>query len=200
MNRRNLIAMGVFLLLVGYAFARGEFENGDAPRTSQVSAQILVDQSREEVWGKLRDISLADRYMPGVIRTQITTEQKSGVGTTRKMFETDTRSLDETVVAWKEGNGFAVRVHRGEEGAPFPFREASLLYWIDRVDDGHALVTVSMQYVPRGGALGRLIDHRFLKTRIRERVASVAGGVKRFAELKTGETNTTALPHKSVQE
>jgi hypothetical protein len=194
MNRRNLVAIGGLLLLVSYAFARGEYENGAAPRTSQVSAQIVVDHSREEVWGKLRDLSLADRYMPGIIRTQITTEQQSGVGATRKLFESDTSSLDETVVAWQEGNGFALRVHRGENGAPFPFRAASLLYWVDRVDDQHALVTVSLQYVPRGGALGRLLDHRFLKKHIRRQVSDVAANVKQMVE-----TDAIALPQVSAQ-
>jgi len=198
MNRRNLVAMVGLLLLVGYALARGEFENGDAPRTSQVSAQIVVDRSQEAVWGKLRDLSVADRYMPGIIRTQITTEQKSGVGTTRKVFESDTRSLEETVVAWKEGNGFALRVHCGENGVLFPFLEASLLYWVDRVDDGHALVTVSLQYVPRGGAFGRLLDHRFLKTRIRNQLSDVALNVKRMVEVEMDETDAIALPHVSA--
>lgn len=198
MNRRILVATVCLLLLIGYALARGEFENGDAPKTSQVSAQIVVDRSQQAVWGKLRDLSLADRYMPGIIRTQITTEQKSGVGTTRKVFESDTSSLDETVVAWKEGNGFVLRVHEGENGVPFPFLAASLLYWVDRVDEGHALVTVSLQYVPRGGALGRLLDHRFLKTRIRSKLDGVAVNLKRFVEAEGGETDAIALPHVSA--
>ena len=51
--------------------------------TRKVSAQVVLDMPRGKAWDKLRDISLAHNYVPGIVRTQIVSEQREGVWASR---------------------------------------------------------------------------------------------------------------------
>lgn len=44
------------------------------------SASIHIDKSREQAWQILRKFGVAHSYVPDIIKTEITTEQKEGRG------------------------------------------------------------------------------------------------------------------------
>ena len=42
--------------------------------TRKVSAEVVLDMPRSQAWNKLRDISLAHNYVPGIVKTEIVSE------------------------------------------------------------------------------------------------------------------------------
>ena len=52
----------------------------------KIDCEIIIDLSQTKAWQRLRDLTLAHNYVPDVVRVEITTEKKEGVGASRKVF------------------------------------------------------------------------------------------------------------------
>ncbi len=148
---------------------------------STVSATVHIDMPRPESWKLLRDLSIAHKYVPGIIKTEISTELKEGIGTSRKVYQTESNAIDETVEEWNEGFGFTIRLHRGHRGPPLPFKEARFRYAID--DQGtRTTLTTSLSYVMRWGRTGHLLDRLLINRIIDGRIRKVAQQMKIYYE------------------
>ena len=119
--------------------------------------EIEVHVSREEAWGKLRDIGAAIHYVPGLTSLEITTGQREGVGTSRRVCQ-GKRALNETIIEWHDGQGFTLRLHRGEKNGPMPpLTEAWYDYGLlER--DGKLFLSNRMRYEIGLGFLGQWLD------------------------------------------
>ncbi|MFO8100909.1 MAG: SRPBCC family protein [Dehalococcoidia bacterium] len=157
----------------------------------QVSSRVVASIQKDRAWELLRDLSLAHNYVPGIIDTRITTAQNEGIGASREVYQGRTKSLNETVEDWNEGYGFLIRLHCGEEGPPFPFKEAWFRYAIEDNGDGSTVLIVSLIYVMRWGILGRLLNRILLKRFIGNRIRDVALSMKLFYE--TGKPVTPEM-------
>jgi len=150
-------------------------------KTSTVSTTVRVGIPREKAWELLQDLSIAHYYVPGLVKTELTTEARQGVGASRKVYQSETKGIDETVVEWNEGYGFLIRLHRGTAGPPFPFTEAHFRYKIE--DDGDAtLLTDSLTYTMRWGAFGRFLDRCLLRRIIDSTIRDVTLSQKCYYE------------------
>lgn len=164
--------------------------------SNEAKCQLTLQMPRAEAWDKLRDLSLAHNYVPGLVKTQINTEIKEGVGASRKVFQTETRGIDETVVEWHEGSGFLIRLHRGEKGAPPPFKEAHFRYWLDDgEEEGTTLLTTSLIYTMGLGPLGRVLETLLLKRIFKSVISDVAISLRQFYE--SGERVTPQMLKKA---
>jgi len=147
-----------------------------------VSEAVTIELSCAETWQKLRNLELAHHYVPGIVRTEITTPQREGVGTSRKVYQNESKALDETVIEWSEGHGFEIRLHRGEQGAPPPFSDAFFTYSIEDTGQGNTRLTTCLRYRMRWGYLGQQIDQLLLRKQFQKRVATIAANLKQFYE------------------
>ena len=156
--------------------------------TRKVSTQVLLDMPRQQAWTRLRDISLAHNYVPGIVRTEIVSEQREGVGASRYVYRNARSYIQETVVEWDEGHGFLIRLHRGDKPAP-PFRNAWFRYRL--VDEGpdKTLFSASLEYELPWGALGRWLEKRMEKI-VQATINDVALAMKLYYE--TGQPTTAA--------
>ncbi|MEE4146191.1 MAG: SRPBCC family protein [Halieaceae bacterium] len=156
--------------------------------TRKVSSQRVLDMPRDRAWEKLRDISLAHNYVPGIVKTEIVSEQREGVGASRYVYRNAKSYIQETVVAWDEGRGFLIRLHRGDGPAP-PFRNAWFRY--ELADEGvdKTLFTASLEYQLPWGALGAWLEKRMEKL-VQSTIDDVAVSMQLFYE--TGKPTTAA--------
>ena len=46
--------------------------------------QVVVDIPVEKAWEKLQDVTVPHKYVPGVYKCEMHTQQKTGVGTSRR--------------------------------------------------------------------------------------------------------------------
>ena len=155
---------------------------------NEAKARVVINMPREQAWMKLRDLGLAHNYVPGIIKTEITTEKKEGVGASRKVYQSEPKALDETVVEWKEGYGFLIRLHKGDTGSQPPFKEAFFRYHIDEAGNGQTALTTSLIYTMRWGWFGEFLQNRFLAGIFRSVIRDVAISMKAYYE--SGEPTT----------
>jgi hypothetical protein len=161
---------------------------GEQAMTREVSAQVVIDMPREQAWARLRDISLAHNYVPGIVRTEIVSARTEGVGASRYVWRNARSYLQETVVEWREGEGFLIRLHKGDKPAP-PFRSASFRYELADQGSDQTLFTASLQFEMPWGALGNWLEKQMAKP-VAATVADVATAMKLYYE--TGEPTTAA--------
>lgn len=150
------------------------------------SHSVLLDLSRPAAWAKLRDLSLAPHYVPGLTGCQFHPGAREGLGASRRVFRKGGQWLDETVVQWQEGVGFVLILHKASAGAPFPFREACFSYTLQAEGDV-TRITTQMSYSLRGGRLVEgLLGKAFNKV-----VREIAENLK--ACYETGKTQNVDL-------
>ena len=154
------------------------------------SAQQVIQMKLGDAWEILCDLSLAHNYVPGVIDTVITTENKRGKGASRKVYQGKNRCIDETVEEWNEGNGFLIRLHRGNAGPPLPFERAWFRYTIEKDGADSTLITTSLIYVMKWGKLGQMLNKVIIGRFVLQRIRAIALSMKIYYE--TGEKVT---PH-----
>ena len=132
----------------------------------KVSATTVANIDIENAWQKLSDLSKAHFYVPDLTDTTITTQQSTGVGTSRIVYS-QRPPLIETVIEWNEGTGFALRLHHQDkqgndiDGVPPMFAQAKFNYSISAESDSTTRLTNSMEFDMKwgivGGALAKLI-------------------------------------------
>ena len=153
-----------------------------------VSASSIVDMPRENAWEKLRDISLAHHYVPGIVKTEILGNQAEGVGASRYVYRNEKSYIQETVTEWRDGEGFTIKLHRGDKPAP-PFREAWFDYQLSDHGTRQTQITTRMAYALPLGALGRFLGKR-MENVVQKTIADVAYSMTLFYE--TGQPTTAS--------
>lgn len=155
---------------------------------SEVKSQVILDMPREQAWETLRDLSQAHNYVPGIIKTEVISENKEGVGASRLVYQTPSRALQETVTEWHEGYGFKIRLHKGDKDSPF--KNSYFRYELADTADHKTRLTTSMGYTPPLGPLGVILDKLFLNKIIGGVIRKVAISMKHYYD--TGSRPTAA--------
>ncbi|MGI9277327.1 MAG: SRPBCC family protein [Endozoicomonas sp.] len=159
---------------------------------SEATHRVLIQMPIEEAWENLRNFTLAPNYVPNLTGCDLHPGPSEGMGASRRVFQKNGKFLDETVVRWEEGQGFVIRLHEGDKGAPAPFNNANFTYRLKRIGSTTELTT-SMSYDLRGGTAGKLFDKLLMNRVFRKVVGQIAENLKEFYE--TGKpTNKTYKP------
>lgn len=156
-----------------------------------VSAQTPLAMSREQAWYKMQDFLLAKYYVPGVLDITITTEATGGVGASRRVFCKGRPPVDETVISWDEGEGFTVRLHKGQE-SPSPFAEATFTYRLRDAEDGACLAQVELCYRLPDSWWSGIMDGLLMRHVVAHTVRSIAKGLRQVYE--TGKSANPLVP------
>jgi uncharacterized membrane protein len=156
---------------------------------SVARCDVHLDLPRAVVWEGLRDLTRAPRYVPNLTGVEITTARQEGVGASRRVFQTNGKSLDETVESWDEGEGFTLKLHNGEKPLA-PFKAAWFDYRLADAEDGGTIFKPALSYVMPWGMLGRGVDALFIRRFVEGNVRQVAINFKRHYE--TGEITNPA--------
>ncbi|WP_336335110.1 SRPBCC family protein [Pseudomonas putida] len=135
--------------------------------TRIASHSVALDLSQDEAWEKLRDLSLAPHYVPGLTGCRFHPGAQEGLGASRRVMRKGGQWLDETVVQWQDGSGFVLALHKEDAGAPFPFRQASFRYWLEAVGDD-CRISTSLHYRLRGGRLAEWLLAKAFDKVVRE--------------------------------
>lgn len=127
--------------------------------------RVHIALPREQAWEKLRDLTLAHNYVPGVKAIRIDTVQREGVGASRTVTMENGSEMQETVEEWTDGHGFLIRLHKGDKVAMPIFKRFYFRYRIDDDTDGTVFspaMIYETRFGPIGALLGKVIHKAFL--------------------------------------
>ena len=141
-------------------------------------------------WQRLRDLSRAHLYVPRLTAVTFVGSQRDGVGTHRRVKWGRLLTMDETVTAWREGEGLTLRLRRrGERPLP-PLRDQHFDYGL-ATRDGRVWLVNRMRYEVGLGFLGGLLDRLLLRPIIGRYLRDITLAQKLHYE--TGERVTPAM-------
>jgi hypothetical protein len=151
--------------------------------TTTVRAESRCVLRTSDCWEKLRDLSLAKHYVPGVKEIEFVSQSRAGLGTSR-IVRSSAGALHETVIEWSEGAGFLLRLHRGDK-PPRPMKQAQFRYAIE--PDGVATrIVLSMSYAFGLGPLGPLLE-RLAQGPMQRNVDKIALRLARYWETGSAD-------------
>jgi len=145
-------------------------------------SEVRIELPAGQTWEKMKDLSCAHEYVPGVLRTEITTTARGGLGASRRVYSSDADFINETAIEWHEGVGFTLDLHDGDGVAPAPFEAASFRYELQPEGENASLVSTSLRFTLRGGAVGEWLGMTVLAGVFQDRVDAVSAGLKRYYE------------------
>lgn len=147
----------------------------------RVAVQVMADIPRARAWRLLQDLSLPHNYVPGIARTEIISELTCGVGAHRRVYEESGDFLEETVIEWREGEGFVIRLHRGEKPLA-PFTRAEFCYDLRPGGGDRTLIELAIIFGMPWGAPGERLGDWFIRPVMEKRLVQIAAGMKHFYE------------------
>ena len=144
--------------------------------STTVRGAAAIPLSIETCWAKMRDLTRARDYVPGLSDSVVTTAAKEGVGASRIVTHKQFGAMNESVVAWDAGRGITLRLHKGDKPAR-PFAEAFFRYEFrpaaSVAGEGCEIHTALTYRLPFG-PLGRFLDWLFLRRIFRQNVIDAA--------------------------
>ncbi|MFT5696333.1 MAG: hypothetical protein ACI9QQ_002313 [Myxococcota bacterium] len=145
---------GIAVLLIAQTGCSGSGEPGGFV---SVRGSAALPVSAATAWETLQDLSAAQHYVPRVTGVEFTTSSHRDVAASRRVALGPDDYLDETVVEWTEGEGFRLRLHKGDDGPPIPFGEAFFRYRLVSDAEGDRIET-TMSYTVLWGPIGSLLN------------------------------------------
>ncbi len=147
----------------------------------RIAVQVKVKVPPSVSWSLMSDFSLAHKYVPGIVDTEILEGPSKGVDAHRLVYDKSGKAIDETVVEWVENSGFKIRLHQGDKPM-VPFNYAQFDYHMSPGENNTTVVKLAMIFELPWGRLGRLLSKLIFKPAITNRVVGVAAGLKVFYE------------------
>ena len=155
--------------------------------TITVTAETSIEVPLDKAWEKLSDISVAHRYVPGLVKTEIVTDQRTGIGASRYVYRSEKSYIQETVEEWQDGEGFLIRLHKGDK-RPAPFQKASFRYALSAQGPDSTLFTAQMHYTMPWGRFGQWLGSK-MAGYVQSTITDVALSMKLYYE--TGQPTTS---------
>lgn len=146
----------------------------------QVQAQRTINGPNSQVWAVLADFGGVHRFHPAVERSPITNGTPTGLGSRRTCHFYDGNALDEEIVEFNEPHRMVVSVGEG----PIPVNNLLATFTLEAVTPEQTTVTVAMDYAPKFGPVGAVMNALLLRRKIAGLLESVLSGLA--AHVETG--------------
>ncbi|NND82388.1 MAG: SRPBCC family protein [Gammaproteobacteria bacterium] len=147
----------------------------------KIVVSTVANVSMEQAWARLSDLSQAHQYVPDLTGTEITTENKQGVGASRYVYS-NRAPLIETVTEWHEGQGFKLKLHNDQDDTVPPlFTRATFEYALQAEGEQQTRLTNTFEFEMKWGAFGNLLI-KLAKPQVRALQEQIVAGQRLYYE------------------
>jgi uncharacterized protein YndB with AHSA1/START domain len=148
---------------------------------SLVSKSAIVRAPHSRVWEAIADVGQIAQWHPGVERSPVVSNQRSGLGATRRVELYDGSSAVEEVTGLDEGRSLTVVMSEHS----MPLSRGAATFVVEDAGDGTTRVTMSLDYEMKYGAFGWLMNNLMLRPIVGKLLSSMIAGLDHH--LVTGE-------------
>jgi len=150
-------------------------------KTTKIVREIVIDASKEKVWGVVADFGAMDKASPGVAKSYITSEQKTGVGTERHCdFAFMGASVEEKIIEWKEGESIKIDIY---ERKNLPLIKEMIAEFAVREENEKTILRAALEYTMTGG-LGDLLNAVMMEKMNTKNWNKVLAGFKKQQRIR----------------
>jgi len=148
----------------------------------QIKEGIEIALPVDIVWAALENFGEVAVWAPYMRRSALIGEQKTGIGTRRRLHHAWGFRLEETVTGWIDGCGFAFDVNR----APYPMKNVREAWVIEHEGD-RTIIGTSVEYEMHLGSLGSLLDRVLVQYIVRREMRAGLRGLKAYLEREASQ-------------
>ena len=151
---------------------------------TQLIVSTTIQAPPSHVWAVVSQLDSFVHYHPLLTKSELMSEQATGVGAKRVCETTNGMAFEEEVLEWQDGAYFVVSAEYTRGGAPIDDYRGTIR--LTEHETG-TLVKMITDYQPRG-LMGRILDTVFMKRQFRNITQNIMRGLKHYVE--TGESAT----------
>jgi len=144
-----------------------------------LSAEVLIDASKDEIWVALADLQNVQNFSPGVSKSYYTSEDREGLGSSRICELLPMGKVEEEVIEFIEGSLLTLTVEPLEKMPPI--RDVKGKFELKDSPAG-VLVSMTFSYEMRLGPFGWLMNQMMVKKQLEKTLPLVVNGLKRHVE------------------
>jgi uncharacterized membrane protein len=149
--------------------------------------RIDIDAPHAVVWAILSDFSGVATWAPYLRSSALVGDQQTGVGSYRVMRHFWGFRLEESVIEWDEGAGYAFEVVK----VPYPIRDVRES-WNVVAEAACVSVVTRVEYDTHLGLLGDVLDAAIVSHLVRREMREGLKGLKRHAETAASRAHGVA--------
>jgi ligand-binding SRPBCC domain-containing protein len=140
--------------------------------------EIAINAPVEKIWAVLSNLQLLEIYDPTVLKSEIISAEKDGIGTKRKVYMKDGKNwFEEKVTQWEPCKTLAIQL----TNCSFPINGLEHNYSF--ISDGNStIVKQTMEYEVKFGLLGKLMDMLIIKKQSDKGIKLFMKGLKEIVE------------------
>lgn len=146
-------------------------------RLRTLQKRTITSASMQAAWAFLADFGAVALWAPGMRRSRLVGDRRSGVGARRVLRHRWGFTVEECITGWEEGRGYAFELLK----APFPMRNVRENWRLDEAD-GRTAITTTVSYEMALGVFGSLLDHLVVKHVVAREMRSGLEGLRRHLE------------------
>lgn len=146
---------------------------------SQASASRTINAPAATVWALLADFGNIHHFHPGLEDSRLTSEADSGIGATRRCDFKGGGSVFEEITGWVEGERYTVELSKMD----MPLKSATATLSVAPLSDASCTATMHMEYRPKYGILGALMDRFMMQRMMTAMFGKVLAGLDQKASL-----------------
>jgi len=145
---------------------------------SQATASRTINASAATVWAKLSDFGNIHSFHPGLEDSCLTGDAENGVGATRRCDFKGGGSVFEEITDWVDGERYTVVLSKMD----MPLKAATATLSVTPRGDNACTATMHMDYRPKYGPLGALMDRMMMRSVMTKMFGKVLAGLDRACQ------------------
>ncbi len=148
---------------------------------TELRHEVFIEASPERVWSVLADLEAVQHYNPGVTSARYLSAERGGIGASRECQLGPKGVARERVIEWQPMRAIGIELYE----SPWPL---AFMRWRTSLEPSArgTRVTQRMEYRPKFGVFGALMDRLVMRRMLDRTIADVFAGLKRYAESLDG--------------
>lgn len=162
-----------------------------------IKRTVLIDTPVSQVWDVLADFGNIQNLSPNVVKSYLTSDQQTGVGTTRHCdFATMGAQVEERIVEWQEGKSMKIDIYASKN---LPMM-TGMVATFELVLEGNKTKLVGTFEYSMTNAIGGLMNNLAMKKANTKAWNLALAGIKRHCETGEPVDKSTKLDLSVVEE
>ena len=139
---------------------------------------IVIDAPIEKIWDALSNMEELDQYDPTVIKSELVSPKKNGIGATRKVHMKDGKNwFEEECTVSKTNEELTYEL----TACSFPVHNLQHTYSFEKIDNKIKIKQL-MIYQMKFGLLGKILDAAMVKRQSKNGIRQFLNGLKSYTE------------------
>lgn len=131
-----------------------------------------------EVWTSWDDFGNIDKFNPNIDKSFLLANAETGQGATRQCNLDAKNHIQERIVSYVPEKSLRIHIYDGT----LPMKEAYATFDFQAVGPNRTEVTMTMDFTPKFGLLGRLLMVPMMKPQLRKMCGKLLDGNKAYVE------------------